>query len=484
MTPGLNRSFADLGAYEAADDYQLLPFRFLLLDSDRYIVSNVAGNYVVMRRRDLDDLVHHRLAPHSSLYDDLKGNHFLADGDSTVFRDLLAAKYRTRQARLPDFTSLHLFVVTLRCDHSCQYCQVSRVSEDRAAFDMTFETADRAIDLMLRSPSRNLKVEFQGGEPLLNFDLIRYVVVEVEQRAGGRDIQFVITSNLSPLTDEILEFAAAHRIFFSTSIDGPSALHNGNRPRPGADSHACAVRGIDRIRSRLGHDAVAALMTSTAESLSQPERVIDEYVRLGFDSIFLRFISPYGFAAKTAKRIGYETDEFIAFFKRGLAYIVSLNQRGTAIREVYTTLLLQRMLTPFATSYVDLQSPAGIGISVLAYNYNGDVYAADEGRMLAEMGDQTFKLGNVHHSYDELIAQSNLLSITHQTMLEGMPGCCDCALLPYCGSDPVFHHRTQGDVVGHRPTSAFCRRNMELMRHLIRLLEDEPETAAVLRSWI
>ena len=234
----------------------------------------------------------------------------------------------------------------------------------------------------------------------------------------------------------------------------------------------------------MGRDAVAALMTSTADSLKQPEAIIDEYVRLGFDSIFLRYISPYGFAAKTAKRIGYETDEFIAFFKRGLAYVVALNQRGTPIREMYSTLLLQRTLTPYATGYVDLQSPSGIGISVLAYNYDGNVYAADEGRMLAEMGDHTFRLGTVHDSYEQLFLDSPLLSITSATMSEGMPGCCDCALLPYCGSDPVFHHRTQGDVIGHRPTSAFCRRNMEIMRHLIRLLEDEPESAAVLRSWI
>jgi His-Xaa-Ser system radical SAM maturase HxsB len=483
MTIGLNRSFAELSYYQPGE-YCLLPIRFLPLDRDRYIVSNIAGNYQVMRRPDLDDLVHHRLSVHSPLYDDLKADHFLADRDSNVYRDLLAAKYRTRQVRLPDFTSLHLFVVTLRCDHSCQYCQVSRVSEDRAAFDMSKETADRAIALMLESPSRQLKVEFQGGEPLLNFDLIRYIVLEVERLAHGREMQFVITSNLSPLTDEILEFAAAHKIFFSTSLDGPADLHNRNRPRTGGDSHARAISGIERIRRRLGHNAVAALMTSTAESLKQPEAIIDEYVRLGFDSIFLRFISPYGFAAKTAKRIGYETDEFIEFFKRGLAYIVSLNQRGIRIRETYSTLLLQRMLTPYATGYVDLQSPAGIGIGVLAYNYDGDVYAADEGRMLAEMGDQTFRLGSVRDSYEELFANSPLFSTISDTMLEGLPGCCDCALLPYCGSDPVFHHRTQGDVIGHRPTSAFCRRNMEIMRHLIRLLEDQPQTAAVLRTWI
>jgi uncharacterized protein len=484
MTTGLNHSFAGLSEYDAAGEYQLLPIRFLFLDGDRYIVSNIAGNYEVMPRQDLNDLVHHRLPLHSPLYDDLKANHFLADGDSNVYRDLLAAKYRTRQARLPDFTSLHLFVVTLRCDHSCQYCQVSRVSEDRAAFDMSRETADRAIALMFESPSRQIKVEFQGGEPLLNFDLVRYIVLEVERLGNGCEVQFVITSNLSPLTDEMLEFAFAHKIFFSTSLDGPAELHNRNRPRPGGDSHARAVAGIEKIRSRLGQRAVAALMTSTAESLKQPKAIIDEYVRLGFDSIFLRFISPYGFAARSAKRIGYETDEFVEFFKRGLAYIVSLNQRGTMIRETYSTLLLQRMLTSYATGYVDLQSPAGMGISVLVYNYDGDVYAADEGRMLAEMGDQTFRLGNVRDSYEDLVAKSPLLSMTAETMLEGLPGCCDCALLPYCGSDPVFHHRTQGNIIGHRPTSAFCRRNMEIIRHLIRLLEDEPETAAVLRSWI
>jgi His-Xaa-Ser system radical SAM maturase HxsB len=483
MTIGLNRSFTELRDYQP-DEYCLLPIRFLSLDSNRYIVSNIAGNYQVMQRPDLEDLVRHQLPVHSPLYDDLKANHFLADRDSNVYRELLAAKYRTRQSRLPDFTSLHLFVVTLRCDHSCQYCQVSRVSEDRTAFDMSRETADRAIALMLESPSRQLKIEFQGGEPLLNFDLIRYIVSEVERLADGRAVQFVIASNLSPLTDEILGLAAAHKIFFSTSLDGPADLHNRNRPRPGGDSHARAVAGIARIRRRLGHDAVAALMTSTAESLKQPEAIIDEYVRLGFDSIFLRFISPYGFATKTAKRIGYETDEFIEFFKRGLAYIVSLNHRGIRIRETYSTLLVQRMLTPYATGYVDLQSPAGIGISVLAYNYDGGVYAADEGRMLAEMGDQTFRLGSVRDSYEELFANSPLLSTISDTMLEGLPGCCDCALLPYCGSDPVFHYRTQGDVIGHRPTSAFCRRNMEIMRHLIRLLEDEPQTAAVLRTWI
>jgi uncharacterized protein len=483
MTPGLNRSFQEIRTHQS-QAYRLLPLRFLLLDTDRYVLTNLAGGYRVIKRNDLDDLVNHRLDSHSSIYDDLKADHFLADSDSDVYGEFLSAKYRTRYAHLPEFTALHLFVVTLRCDHSCQYCQVSRVSQDRGSYDMTRETADSAIELMFESPSPYLKVEFQGGEPLLNFSLIQYIVNKVNRRNDGRRIQFVIASNLAPLTDEMLDFAVEHRIYFSTSLDGPAELHDRNRPRPNGDSYARVVAGIHRIRKRLGKEGVSALMTSTAESLKQPEAIIDEYVRLGFTSIFLRYTSPYGFAVKTSARIGYETERFVHFFKQGLQHILELNIRGIKIYEIYSRLLLERILTPYPTHYVDLQSPSGLGLSVLVYNYDGDVYASDEGRMLAEMGDKTFRLGTVHESQRDLFLNSNILPTIFSTMLEGLPGCCDCALLPFCGSDPVFHYRTQGDISGHRPSSAFCKRNMELMRHLIRLLEDDARAASILRSWL
>jgi hypothetical protein len=47
--------------------------------------------------------------------------------------------------------------------------------------------------------------------------------------------------------------------------------------------------------------------------------------------------------------------------------------------------------------YVDLRRPAGIGLGALVYNYDGKVFASDEGRMLAEMGDRTFELDDRFH---------------------------------------------------------------------------------------
>ena len=475
----------------SAEGYEILPLRFTRLDErGRHVVTNLAGEHVVLAREDLYTFLEHRL-PAGEVRDDLQSRHLLAErgeGASRAHLDLLAAKFRSRQAGLAHGPGLHLFVVTLRCEHSCRYCQVSRVSADRAAFDMDEVTAERAVDLLFQAPSPTLKVEFQGGEPLLNFPLVRRVVEMVEARnrtlARPRNVQFVVTSNLALLDDEVLDFAGEHDLYFSTSLDGPAALHNANRPRPGADSHARALSGIARIRERLGPTRVSALMTSTAESLTQPEAIIDEYAAQGFTSIFLRPISPYGFAVKTAARTGYEAQAFVEFYQRGLTHVLALNRRGVPMREEYSALLLRRMLTPFPTRYVDLQSPAGLGLGALVYNYDGEVYASDEGRMLAAMGDKAFRLGNVAtHSFRQLFTEGPLLETLHATMAEGTPGCTDCAFLPWCGTDPLFHHRTQGDVVGHRPTSAFCARHLAVFRHLVSLLADEPQSAVVLRAW-
>ncbi|MDB5334944.1 MAG: hypothetical protein JWN70_563, partial [Planctomycetaceae bacterium] len=443
--------------------------------------------HYVLRRPVLQQLIRHELATESPVYDELKSRHFLLDADSRVALDLLAVKYRTKQQLLSHFTALFMFVVSLRCDHSCPYCQVSRQSADRHAFDMSTEHADCAIEFMFQSPAPTIKVEFQGGEPLLNFSLIQHIVLQTKARnqTAGRQIEFVIATNLVFLTEEVLSFCEEHGVCFSTSLDGPRELHNRNRPRPGGDSYELATAGIRRIRDRLGHDRVAALMTTTEDSLQQPREIIDEYVRQGFDSVFLRSVSPYGFAVKTGHADRYGVESWLEFYRTALAYIIDLNYSGCPFREEYTSLLLRKILTPFPTGYVDLQSPAGIGISCLVFNYDGGIYASDEARMLAEMGDQTFRLGHLlKNSYEEVMLSPLLIETLEQTMTEGMPMCSDCGFQPYCGSDPVHHHATQGDVVGFKPTSSFCGKNMGVLRHVFQLLEDNPRAADVLTSWI
>jgi uncharacterized protein len=467
--------------------YRLLPFRFMDFEGKKIVVNEV-GEHEVLEPAAFDRFVSHRLSPTEDTYYDLKAKQFLADSSSQLPLVLLATKYRTKRNFLRGFTRLHIFVVTLRCDTSCHYCQVSRVSPQKEKYDMTRESADKSLDLVFRSPAKCIKIEFQGGEPLLNFDLIRYITEEAERRnaTSGKDLQFVVATNLSSVTDEILSFMRDHSILVSTSLDGPAFIHNANRPRPGNDAYETTVRGIERVRATLGDDAVSALMTTTRLSLEHPEAIVDEYVARHFTHIFLRPISPYGFAVRSKPKTGYDVDAFLSFYQRALDHIIELNRNDQPMVEVYAQILLTKILTPFATGYVDLQSPAGAGINVAVYNYDGDVYASDEARMLAEMGDKTFRLGNVHQNgYSEIFGGPLIRSLVAASCVESLPGCADCAFQTYCGADPIENHATQGDIFGHRPTSNFCARNMSIIKHLIRLYYGpDPFTRRLFLSWV
>ncbi|MDW3687609.1 His-Xaa-Ser system radical SAM maturase HxsB [Cupriavidus sp. CV2] len=480
--------FQPLESYlDGSGKYHLLPFRFEALNDDEVVLTNAVGEFTYLSRQKLEDLVAHRLTPADADYITLRSRQFLREEGDEASLELLALKTRTKFSKLPNFTNLHLFVVSLRCDHSCQYCQVSRQSEDKGAFDMTRETADKALDLVFRSPNPAIKIEFQGGEPLLNFDLIRYVVQKAERRGQteGRDLQFVITTTLALATDDILEFCRDHKIYLSSSLDGPEDLHNKNRPRPGRDSHARFVSGLQRARDIVGYDSVSALMTTSPASLNRVKDIIDEYVKHGFDGIFLRHLSPYGFALKTKSFQAYNAERWLQFYKEGMAYILELNKAGVHFTEYYSSLILTKMLTSSDPGFVDLMNPAGAGIAAVVFNYDGDVYASDESRMLREMGDTTFRLGNVHqNSYEQIFTADALLNALEDSFTASAPMCSDCAFEPWCGADPVLHHGMYGDVLGRKPESEFCKRMMGVTKYLLDVMRNDEEVKEIFMRWV
>ena len=466
--------------------YRLLPFRFSLLDQDQYVLTNLAGEFVIANRPILLDLLAHRLPNTDPAYCELRARHFLMDESTSIAPTLLSIKLRTRYYRLAEFTGLHLFVVTLRCEHACPYCQVSRQSQDTLRYDMAPEAASAALTLAFRSPSTHIKIEFQGGEPLLNFPLIKSLVEEAEFRnqTAGKELAFVIATNLALIDEDILTFCRDHSILISTSLDGPRDLHNANRPRPGGDSYERTIRGIKMARQALGHDRVSALMTTTVASLPRVREIIDEYMMQGFGGVFLRPLSPYGFAVKTRSYQAYNPDRWLAFYKEGLDYIIELNRQGQDFAEYYATTILKKMLTSEDPGYVDLMSPAGIGIGAVVYNYDGNVYASDESRMLAEMGKDEFKLGHVlTHTYEDIFTSPKLLDPLEESFAYSSPMCHDCAFEPYCGADPVYHYALHGDYLGRKPESDFCHRNMETFRYLILKMESDPFIKQLFTKW-
>jgi len=349
---------------------------------------------------------------------------------------------------------------------------------------MKKEYLSKAIDLMFKTPSPFITMEFQGGEPTLTPELLLYAIQEAENRnkVHNKQITYVLCTNSINLTDHIMEICRNYKVLISTSLDGPEFLHNRNRGK--TDSYQKVIAGINKARTALGHDRVSVLMTTSEFSLNHPHEIIDSYLENGFHSIFLRPLNPYGLATENDDWDLY-FQRFIEFYKSALDYIIHLNKKGIFFIEEFTALLLRKILTPFPIGFVDLQSPSGIINSVIVYNYDGYVYASDESRMLAEYNDFTFRLGSVSDKYEDIFYGRKTQGLAQLWLTEGIAGCSDCAYQSYCGADPVRNYSTQGDPYGFRPTSSFCKKHKAIIRHLFSLLmEKKDEVMPLFKHWL
>lgn len=480
--------FRPAQSFAAPPDYRLLPFRFRRLpwDEARAFVSSMAGDWLLMPMQDVQRLVAHQLPTDSPLFADLEARHLVVAGADRSSLAPLLSQIRSRKSYLLGGPALHIFVVSLRCHHTCSYCQVSRQETTATTFDMAGTHAEQAVERLFEWPSQELTIEFQGGEPLLNFEQVKAITRRIMERnrTAGRTLRFVLASTLHDLTDAQLAFLAEHRFKLSTSLDGPEWLHNANRPRPGKDSYRRTLDGIELGRRWLGEDGVSALTTLTRQSLEVPEAIIDEYRKLGFRSISLRPLSPYGFATKTARRTGYPTEDFLSFYRRAFDHLLAVNRGGYAMDESYASLLLSQLFTSFGHGYVDLRSPSGAGLGAVIYDHDGRAYPSDEARMLAAMGDDAFALGDVSQPVSQWLSSPAMVRLLEAGVAEALPTCADCAFVPMCGADPIEHYARQGDSVGHRPSSDFCRRNMGLFDFLLERYEAaDGEVQALMRSW-
>jgi His-Xaa-Ser system radical SAM maturase HxsB len=442
--------------------------------------------------KHFDEFVGKRLNPSDPVYFDLQAKHLLADETSRNWLEPMASKYFTKKSFLDGFTKLHIFVTTLRCNQSCPYCQVSRAGEaaNCGAYDMSPEVLEQSIRLMLSTPSRRITMEFQGGESLIRFDILKEAVKRTKELNEniGKEISYVICTNLTLLTDEHLDWCKDNDVLISTSLDGPEYLHNKNRPfGNGSPSYDSVIRNIRFAQEALGKQSVSALMTTTRESLKYPKEIVDEYLKIGMGSIFVRELNPYGFAAKSAAALGYSAEDFFKFYRTILYYVIDINRQGRNFSEGFASFVLTKALTPLPIGFVDLQSPAGAGFGVCLYNYDGEMYVSDEARMLAETGDPVFRMGNVlENTYDELFFGETMQSLAAAACNESLPGCSDCAYQAFCGADPVRNYRTQGDMFGNRVApGSFCHKNKLVIRHLMQLADSaDDELSRILWAWI
>lgn len=107
---------------------------------------------------------------------------------------------------------------------------------------------------------------------------------------------------------------------------------------------------------------IGALLTVTRETLPKYKQIIDTYIDLGLDGIFLRWLNPYGFAAADLKNLAYEPEEWIDFYKKSLDYILDINKAGKKFTESITKVYLMKIFNQVDPAFMDVRSPSGLVI--------------------------------------------------------------------------------------------------------------------------
>jgi His-Xaa-Ser system radical SAM maturase HxsB len=447
----------------------------------KILISNDMGDWDLLTQDEFRDFIEGRPQPGEPLYEKLKKGNFIAKEVDVAAQ---AERWRRKKQYLFYGPTLHAFVLTHRCNHGCQYCHSSIVGMDRKDTDMTIETAERAVDLVFQTTSPGITIEFQGGEPTANWEVLQHVVEYARQKnaLANKSLSFALVTNLSLMDDEKMEYLLDRKVQICTSLDGPEDLHNKIRIFKDGNSHQNLLHWMNKINARygeLGLDTnlyrVEALPTITKPSLHRWKEIVDTYVAAGCKAVFLRKLDPFGFAERTAKTLGYSMDDFLEFYAHAVDYIIELNRSGTQVMERHASIMLNKILADQEPNYLDLRTPGGACIGQLGYAPDGGVYSSDEGRFVAAMGDDMFKIGTVDDTYHQLMTNAQTRAMVMSGLNDAQPDCVSCVYKPWCGQQVEYNYKTQGSLHGHMRDSVWCKKHKSIFDYLMYKLENADE---------
>jgi len=458
---------------------------------DKYLLTNDLGRFIFINEKQFSSFVNSNEIISNELYLKLKENYFIYENRELFVEDasLELKKYKNY---LMEGTQLHIFVLTTYCNLSCIYCQASASNNHNdtgASKFMSSDVAESAVDFALKSESDDLMFEFQGGEPLANFNILKHIVEyanEKNKRLHKR-ITYNLVSNLTIITVDMIKFLVDNKVVICTSIDGPEMIHNSNRVYSQENCLEIIKKNMLIINEYKdsNFNCIQAIQTTTKHSLKYGKEIVDEYISLKLNSIFIRPLTPIGFAAKNWNEVGYTPEEFLMFYEECLDYIIELSSKGLNISEGHAVIFLKKILKNSPINYMELRSPCGGVIGQLAYNYDGYIYTCDEGRMLAETGDLSFRLGDVfHNTLSEVLESPICKSLCTASCLEAIPGCEQCAYSPYCGVCPVCNHAQYKKLFTGTPNSYKCKIYKGILDILfLKIYENDNIINEVFKRW-
>ena len=273
------------------------------------------------------------------------------------------------------------------CNLACRYCFAEEGEYYGRKALMSYEVGKAALDFLIAESGnrRNLEVDFFGGEPLLNFEVVKKLVAygREQEKLHNKNFRFTLTTNGVLLNDEIMEFANREMANVVLSIDGRKEVNDRMRPfRKGAGSYDLIVPKFQKFAESRNQEKYYVRGTFTHNNLDFSEDVL-HLADLGFQQISVEPV-----VAKPTESYALKEEDLPKLFEEYDKLAVEMIKRRKENRGFH-----------FFHFMIDLEggpcvakrlSGCGSGTEYLAVTPWGDLYPCHQ-----FVGNEEFLMGNV-----------------------------------------------------------------------------------------
>ncbi len=360
----------------------------------------------------------------------------------------MAGTFKERSGDVVKALCLH---VAHTCNLNCSYCFASQGKYHGERAVMPFEVGKQALDFLMdhSGSRRNLEVDFFGGEPLMNWDVVKQLVryARSVEKARGKNFRFTLTTNGMLIDDDVIDFANREMSNVVLSLDGRKEVHDRLRvDYAGNGSWERIVPKFQKlVKARGGKNYYmrGTFTHANPDFLEDIKCMLD----LGFTELSMEPVvcAPGDPAALTAEDLEVVKDQY----EKLSALMLEREEEGRP----FTFYHYMLDLTGGPCIYKRI-SGCGSGTEYMAVTPWGDLYPCHQ-----FVGEESFKLGDIWHGVDNPALREEFRSCNAYAR----PECADCWAKLYCsGGCAANAYHAAGTIRGvYEPGCQLFRKRIE-----------------------
>lgn len=375
-----------------------------------------------------------------------------------TFADM-AGKFKERSGNVIKALCLH---VAHTCNLNCAYCFASQGKYHGERAIMSFEVGKQALDFLIANSGtrRNLEVDFFGGEPLMNWDVVKELVAyaRTQEKIHNKNFRFTLTTNGMLIDDDVIEFANKEMSNVVLSLDGRKEIHDLTRvDYAGNGSYEKIVPKFKKLVDARGGQGYYMRGTFTH---ANPDFTKDIFhmTDLGFTELSMEPVvcAPDDPAALTAEDLEIVKEQYEILAKE----MIKRKKEGKG----FTFYHYMIDLTGGPCIYKRI-SGCGSGTEYMAVTPWGDLYPCHQ-----FVGEEEYKLGDVWNG----VTNNNVREEFRSCNAYSREECKDCWAKLYCsGGCAANAYHASGSIRGiYEPGCELFRKRMECAI-MIKVAEDE-----------